>query len=167
MVVTSVPPARTNAADRSRISPPIHVEHHVNFASILQLVGLQVQESMHSQAQGGLAVRCSSSANHDGSDLAGELHRYRTDTARGAVDQDGLACREVGVVDERLPCRQPGDRQGGGHGVVDVSRKGSEVAGLHCAVFGQGAVASPVAQAEYPLAHTEACGSVPQLDDDS
>ena len=77
---------------------------------------------MHSQAQGGFAVRCPPSANHDGSDFPGELHRDRTDTAGGAVDQDGLTCREVGVADERLPCRQSGDRQGGGHGVVDVSR---------------------------------------------
>jgi hypothetical protein len=164
MVVTSVPPARTSAAEDLAAD---HVEHHVNFANILQLVGFQVQEGMHSQSEGGFTVRCPSSANHDGSDFAGELHRDRTDTAGGAVDQDGLACREVGVVDERLPRRQPGDRQGSGHGVIDVSRKGSEVARLHCAVFGQGAVASPVAQAEYPLAHTEAGGSVPQLDDDS
>ncbi len=151
MVVTSVPPARTSAAEDLAAD---HVEHHVNFTNLLQLVGLQVQEDVHSQSEGGFAVRCPSSANHDGSDFAGELHRDRTDTARGAVDQDGLACREVGVVDERLPRRQPGDRQGSGHGVIDVSRKGSEVARLHCAVFGQGAVASPVAQAEYPLAHT-------------
>jgi hypothetical protein len=117
------------------------------------------------QSEGGFAVRCPSSANHDGSDFAGELHRNRTDTARSAVDQDGLAHCEMRVVDERLLCRQPGDRQGGGHGVVDVSRKWSEVACLDCAEIGQGAIAGPVAQAEHPLTHTEAGGSVPQLDD--
>ena len=50
------------------------------------------------------------------SHLAGELHGDRTDTARGAVDQDGLARREASVVDQPLPCGQPGDRQRGGHG---------------------------------------------------
>ncbi len=109
-----------------------HVEHHVKFTNSFQLVSLQVHEGMHSQSEGGFTVRCPASANHNGSDIAGELHGDRTDTARGAVDQDGLACREVCVVDERLPCRQPGDRQGGGHGVADVGRKGSQVAGLRC-----------------------------------
>ena len=122
---------------------------------------------MHSQTEGGVAVGGPAGADHDGSDLAGELHGDRTDTARGAVDQDGLACREASVVDQRLPCGQPGDRQGGGHGVVDVSRKRSEVAGLHRGVLGQGAVAGPVGQSEHPLADGEAGGPVPQLDDDS
>ena len=81
-----------------------HVEHHVDLAGVLQLVGLQVQEGVHSQAEGGVAVRGPAGADHYGSDLAGELHGDRTDTAGGAVDQDGLACREASVVDQRLPC---------------------------------------------------------------
>jgi hypothetical protein len=83
------------------------------------------------------------------------------------VDQDGLACPEASVIDQRLPGGQPGDGQSGGHDVVDVRRKRSEVAGFHCAVLGQGAVAGPVGQPEHPLADGEAGSSVSQLSDDT
>ena len=39
--------------------------------------------------------------------------------------------------------------------MVDVTRKGSEVAGLHGGVLSQGAVAGPVGQPEHPLADGE------------
>jgi hypothetical protein len=43
------------------------------------------------QAEGGLPVRGATGADHLGGQLVRELHRHRPDTARGAVDQDGLA----------------------------------------------------------------------------
>ena len=103
-MVTSVPPARTSAADRSKNLAADHVEHHVNLAGVFQLVGVQVQEGANSQADGCVAVRGPAGADHSGSHLAGELHRDRTDTSRGAVDQDGLACSEASLVDQPLPC---------------------------------------------------------------
>jgi hypothetical protein len=78
-----------------------------------------------------------SGADHPGARLARELHRDGPDTARSAMDQDGLACREARVVGQVLPCGQPGDRQGGGHGVVDICRERSEVTGLHGGVLRQ------------------------------
>lgn len=111
--------------------------------------------------------RFAAGADHEGSDLAGELHGDRTDTARGAVDQDAPARREVSVVEQPLPGGPPGDRPSGGHGVFDISRVGSEVAGLHRGVLGQGAVAGPADQSEHPLADGRAGGSVPYLNDDT
>jgi hypothetical protein len=46
---------------------------------------------MCSQSEDGVAISCPARADHDGSDLAGELHGDRTDTTRSPVDQDGLA----------------------------------------------------------------------------
>jgi hypothetical protein len=46
-------------------------------------------------------------ADHSGSCLARDLHRDRTNTARGALDQDGLAGSEAAVVEKALPCGQP------------------------------------------------------------
>jgi len=43
-IVTSVPPARTSGAERSKTSPPNYIEHHVDLANLLQPVGLQVHE---------------------------------------------------------------------------------------------------------------------------
>jgi hypothetical protein len=83
------------------------------------------------------------------------------------VDQDGLACREASVVVQRLAYGQPRDRQGDSQGVVEVSGKRSQVAGLHCGVLGQGAVAEPVGQSEHPLADGEAGGPLPQLCDEA
>jgi hypothetical protein len=51
-----------------------HVEQHVNLAGVFQLVGLQVQEGVHPQTEGGVAVRGPASADHPGPYLAGELH---------------------------------------------------------------------------------------------
>jgi hypothetical protein len=51
-----------------------HVEHHVNLAGVVQIVGLQVQEGVHPQAEGGVAVRGPAGADHHGSHLAGKLH---------------------------------------------------------------------------------------------
>jgi len=87
------------------------------------LIGLQAQEGISAQTECGVPVGGPPCADHSGSRLARELHRNRTDATRGTVDQDGLACREAAVVEQALPCGQPGDRQCGGHDVVEVRRK--------------------------------------------
>src|SRR5215467_14876066 len=70
---------------------PDDIEHHVDFAGLLQPVGLQVYEYIRAQAEGGLPVRGATGADHPGAQFVRELHRDRPDAARGAVDQDGLA----------------------------------------------------------------------------
>jgi hypothetical protein len=83
------------------------------------------------------------------------------------VDQNGLPGPQLRVVDQRLPRRQPGDRQRSGDEVVDIRGKRREVASRHGGVFGQRAVASPVDESEHPLADGEAGRSIAQLDDDT
>ena len=140
------------------------VEHHVHLADVLQIVGVQVEEGLRAEAERDITVVGSAGADHAGAHLSRELDGDRADAARGAVNEDGLAGREVGVVEQSLSCGQSGNGQRGGHGVVDVGREGGEVASLHRGVLGQGSVASPVGQSEHPLAHGEAGGSVPELD---
>ena len=48
-----------------------YVEHHVNLAGVFPLVGLQVQEGIHSQAERCVAVRRPPCADHSGSDFTG------------------------------------------------------------------------------------------------
>jgi hypothetical protein len=128
---------------------------------------LQVQEGIHAETEGCVPVGGPASADDPGPHVVGELYGDGPDTACGAVDQDSLPCHEAGVVEQALPGGQPGDRQRGGHGVVDVRREWGEVAGLHRAVLGEGAVAGPVGQSEHPLADGQAGGAVAQLDDDT
>ena len=57
IVVTSVPPARTNAASRAvEDLAADHVERNVDFPGSFQFVGLQVQEALCSQAEDGVAI---------------------------------------------------------------------------------------------------------------
>ena len=106
-MVTSVPPARTSAAERSQDVAADHVEHHVDLTDIFQGIGLQVQEGVHAETECCVPVAGPAGADHPGACLARELHRDRTDTARGAVDQDGLAGSEAAVVEQALPRGQP------------------------------------------------------------
>lgn len=83
------------ASARGRTAPTIGLSR-----PSLSLSACQVQEGVYSRTQGGVAVRGPARADHYGSHLAGELHGDRTDTAGGAVDQDGLAC-PAGTVRRR------------------------------------------------------------------
>ena len=119
-------------------SPPSSREVTPCTARKLDLsVDLQVQEGIRAETECCVPVGSPSGADHPGARLARELHRDRPDTARSAMDQDGLACSEARVVEQALPCGQPGDRQGSGHGVVDIGRERSEVTGLHGGVLRQ------------------------------
>ena len=51
-------------------------------------------------------MRRAAGADHPGADLAGQLHRKRSNTAGRAVDHDGLAGLESAVDEESLPCRE-------------------------------------------------------------
>ena len=136
-MVTSVPPARTSAAERSRISPPITSNTTSTSPTSSSRSACRSTKASAPRPSARVPVGGPAGADHAGARLARELHRDRSDTARRAVDQDGLAGREAPVVEQALPCGQPGDRQRGGHGVVDVGRQRSEVARLHRDVLGQ------------------------------
>jgi hypothetical protein len=82
------------------------------------------------QAVRRLAVCGPAGADHSRSYVACQLHGDRTDTTSSAVSQRRLVWCEARVVDESLPRRQSRDRQSSGHGVLDVSRQGSELPGL-------------------------------------
>ena len=96
----------------------------------LQIVGVQVEEGLRAEAERDITVVGSAGADHAGAHLSRELDGDRANAARDAVNQDGLAGREVGVVEQSLPCGQPGNGLRGGHGGVDVGREGGEVASL-------------------------------------
>jgi hypothetical protein len=143
------------------------VEDHVDLTGVLQPVGLQVEEDIHTETECPVPAAGPAGADHPGSDLARELHRDRADTTCRAVDQHRLPRREPAVVEQALPRGQPRDRQCGGLCVVDVRRERSEVAGLHRGVLGQRAVAGPVGEAEHPLADGETGRSVAEFGDDA
>jgi hypothetical protein len=69
-----------------------HVEDHVDRSGIREVVGLQVQEGIRAETEYGVPVSGPASADHSTSHLARELDRDQPHTARGAMDQDGLAC---------------------------------------------------------------------------
>jgi hypothetical protein len=71
------------------------------------------------------------------------------------------------VNEQALPRGEPGDRQRGGDGVVDVGRQRGEVARLDRDVLGQRPVPRPVAEAEHPLADGQPGGAVAEFDDDA
>ena len=166
-MVTRVPPARTSAVDRSRHLAADDIQHHVDFAGVLQELSAQVHERVGTEAQHDVAVTGPTGADHPSTHLARKLDGNRSHPAGSAVDQDGLAGGEPGVDEQCLPRGQPRDRQRSGHGVVDVGRERGEVASLDSGVFGQRSVAAPVGEPEHPLADGEASGAVTQLDDDS
>jgi hypothetical protein len=103
------------------------VEHHVHLADVLQMVGVQVEEGLRAEAERDITVVGSAGADHAGAHLSRELDGDRAGAAPGAVNEDGLAGREVGVVEQSLSCGQSGNGQRGGHGVVDVGREGARL----------------------------------------
>jgi hypothetical protein len=67
------------------------------------LIGLQVQEGISAQTECGVPVGGPPGADHSGSHLARELHRNRTDAARGTPGVHRLA-RPVAREREKVTC---------------------------------------------------------------
>src|SRR6516225_1358596 len=57
-----------------------HVEHHVDFACVLQLFGLQVEEGVHAELPRPVSVRGPAGTDDARTHLASELHRDRPNT---------------------------------------------------------------------------------------
>jgi hypothetical protein len=66
---------------------------------VLPLVGVEVEKGLRAEAERDITVVGPAGADHAGAHLSRELYRHRADAARGAVNEDGLAGREVGVVE--------------------------------------------------------------------
>jgi hypothetical protein len=73
---------------------------------------------------------------HGGSGLLGQLDDVPADRAARAVDQDALPCLQAGVLEERLPGRQPGRGQRRGVGQSDRVRGGGQRPGGRGDVLG-------------------------------
>ncbi len=114
-----------------------HVEHDVDLADVLEVVVVQVEELVGALGAGQVPVGGPAGADDVGSGLAGQLYGDRADGAAGAVDEDGLACLQVSVVEQRLLGRQTGHRQCRCGDVVDVGGERCQVAGLHGGVLGE------------------------------
>jgi len=72
------------------------------------------------------------------------------------MSDEPLACLKLAMLEEPLPCGEARDRQARAHREVDITWQGGEVASLHCYIFRQGAVAMPIGEAKYALAHRQA-----------
>ena len=147
-MVTSAPPGRTSCAERSRISPPI--TSNTTSTSPMSSSRSCCRSTNASAPRPSTVSRCPARPLPItlAPALARELHRDRTDAACGAVDQDGLPGREMSVVEQTLPCGQPGHRQCRRHHVVDACRQRREVTGLYRNVFRERAIAGPVGEPE-------------------
>jgi hypothetical protein len=71
------------------------------------------------------------------------------------------------MLEQSLPCGQARDRQARAHREVDVARQRREVTRLDGRVLRQGAVASPVREAEHPLSHRQPRRAIPESADHS
>ena len=101
---------RTTRSDQGRRATEYltsdHVEDHVHFVDAFESVTIQVHKGLGSKAEDGLPVYGATGTDHPRSRLPRKLNRYRADTARGAVNQNGLACLEPAVGEQPLPCRE-------------------------------------------------------------
>src|SRR3954468_23012918 len=140
------PPADVSADD---------VEHEIDSADVRQRVVVEVDEFMRAEVERCLPVSRTSSADDMGARISGQLCRHRSDTTCRAVHEHALPHVEAAVHEKPLPRGQAGDRQTRPHCEVDITRQRREVARLDGDVFGQGSVASPVGESEYPLPERE------------
>ena len=118
-------------------------------------VVVEVDELLRAEVERRLPVGGASGADDVGAGLAGELRHHRSDSAGRTVHEDALPRLEAAVLEQSLPCGQARDRQARAHREVDVARQRREVTRLDGHVLRQGAVASPVREAEHPLAHRQ------------
>ena len=134
---------------------------------VLPAVLLDVDELVGAQVEHALARVGSTGSDDVGAGPAGERHRHRPDPAAGAVNDHRLAGLEMAVVEQRLPRRERGLRDGGGFDEVDRRRLRRQAANLDGHVLGGPAVAVPVDEAEHLVAHRHAGGAVAERDHDA
>ena len=133
------PPSRSAAQRALARLAADEVEHDVDVADALldglarvvdRLVGAELgQERVLGRARRPDHVRAA---------RLGDLHRQVPDAAGGGEDQHALSGLDVGRLDERLPGRQPGERQRAGLDVAEPVRDPRELARGRGDVLGVG-----------------------------
>ena len=122
---------RTAGADQCRGATEYltsdHIEDHVHFTDAFESVTSQIHEDLGAKAEDGLPVGGATGTYHPRARLPRKLHRYRAHTARGAVNQNGLAGLEPAVGEQSLPCRETRNRQRRCRDVVDSSDSGARL----------------------------------------
>src|SRR5262249_35065782 len=129
------------------------IEHQIDSADVFENVVLEVDELLRAEVEYRLTVGTASGADDVGAALSCELRHHRPDSAARAMHEDALPRLKATVLEQSLPRGQARDRQARAHREVDVARQRREVACLDGRVLRQGAVASPVREAEDPLSH--------------
>ena len=137
------------------MSPPMTSNTRSTLADVLQGVVFEVDELLRAEVERRLTVGSASGADDVGAGLTGELRHHRSDSAGRAVHEDALPRLKAAVLEQPLPRGQARDRQARAHREVDVARQRREVTRLDGHVLRQGAVASPVREAEHPLPHRQ------------
>jgi hypothetical protein len=94
-------------------------------------------------------------AYHTGAFPFGQLDGNASDAACRCVDQNPLSARKTCGIEERLPCRQPGERQAGCMNVVDRPRLKGHIGLLNDDVLGIGPISSYVGKTENLVTHLE------------
>ena len=143
------------------------IENQVDAADVFEDVVLEVDELLRAEVERLLAVGRASGADDVGARQPCELRHHRADCAGRAVREDALPRLKPAVLEESLPRGQARDRQARPHRELDVARQGREVARLDGRVLGEGAVASPVREAEHPLSDRQPRRAIAEGGDDS
>ena len=103
------------------------VEHGVHVADRLRDVDVVVVDRLvDAELAQEVVLAGAGGADHVRTAGLGDLHGHVPDAAGGGVDEHPLARLDVGVLDERLPCGQRHERQGGGLHVVEGGGLGGE-----------------------------------------
>ena len=133
----------------------------------LPAVALDVDEFVGAQVEHALARAGAAGSDDVRAGPAGERHRHRSDSAAGAVNDHRLAGLEMAVVEQRLPRRERGLRDGRGFDEVDCRRLRRQAAHLDGHELGGPAVAVAVDEPEHLVADRHAGGAVAERDHDA
>ena len=83
---------------------------------------MQIQEYVGVETEHRVPMLGTAGTDYASSGLPSKLHRNGTNGAGGAMNQNGLAGDKMRVIEQALPCGQSGNRQRGGHRVINVRR---------------------------------------------
>src|SRR5215472_320459 len=129
------------------------IENQIDFADVFQGVVIEVDELLCAEVESRLTAAGAPGADDVRAGLTCELARHRTDYAGRTVHEDSLPRVKAAVLEQPLPRGQARHHEGRAHREINVARQRREVACLDGYILRQGAVASPVREAEQPLAH--------------
>src|SRR5919107_5945237 len=146
--------------------PAHQVEDHVYLARhLLEAPAFSVYKLLRPEPAYEIFRPRSPRRYHAGARAPGQLNGEDADAASRAVDQHALARRETSMLEQRLPGRQGGQRDGGSPLMVQRARLRGEVARFDGDVARRRAVPIPVREAVYLISYRETGGAVAQSGD--